>query len=84
MYHILPNHTRSDATLFKFLEHYLGRLEGPLAVQVWTRFMQLVKELLLSSKDFKLYHFMALRSIHFFPMLISMIDIFYQMLGRPS
>lgn len=54
---------RTDATLFKFLEQYLRRLEGPLAVQVWGRYIQLVKELLSTSRDFKVHQFMALRLI---------------------
>lgn len=52
---------RTESTLFKFLEQYLRRLEGPLAIQVWARYNQLIKDLLSASRDFKLYHFAALR-----------------------
>ncbi|KAJ3516253.1 hypothetical protein NLJ89_g1234 [Agrocybe chaxingu] len=56
---INPNLT--DNVLFKFLEQYLRRLEGPLVVQVWGRFIQLIKEILSASRDFKLYNFPALK-----------------------
>lgn len=52
---------RSDAVLFKFLEQYLQRLEGPLALQVWGRFLQLAKEIIGNARDFKVYNFLALR-----------------------
>ena len=61
--HQLLTITRSDSTLFKFLEQYLQRLEGPLASQVWGRFNQLVKDILAGSRDFKLHHFATLRLI---------------------
>lgn len=64
----------SDSTLFKFLEQYLQRLEGPLASQVWGRFNQLVKDILAGSRDFKLYHFAALRSISALCILLSFIE----------
>lgn len=35
-------------TLFDFLEQYMKRLEGPLALQVWNRFLQLAKDLLVT------------------------------------
>ena len=40
-------------TLFEFLEQYLQRLEGPLAIQVWGRFVQLSKDMVASSKEFR-------------------------------
>jgi len=46
--------------LFNFLEQYLQRLEGPLALQVWGRFMQLTRDL-TSSRDFKFQIFLALK-----------------------
>lgn len=61
--------TRTDAIVFKFLEEYLRRLENPLAVQVWSRYIQLVKDILAASKDFKTSNFYALRflfSLNFF------------------
>lgn len=47
--------------LFLFLEQYFRRLEGPLALQVWSRFLQLVKDIIGGTKDFKTQHFSALR-----------------------
>ncbi|KAF8963955.1 Dopey, N-terminal-domain-containing protein [Flammula alnicola] len=58
---INPNLT--DTILFKFLEQYLTRLEGPLAIQVWSRYIQLVKEILGASREFKIYNFPALRCL---------------------
>ncbi|KAF9486392.1 hypothetical protein BDN70DRAFT_822033, partial [Pholiota conissans] len=56
-----PNLT--DAILFKFLEQYLGRLEGPLAIQVWSRYIQVVKEILAASREFKAHNFPTLRCL---------------------
>ncbi|KAI0348103.1 hypothetical protein BDW22DRAFT_1350250 [Trametopsis cervina] len=53
--------TLSDITMFEFLEQYFGRLEGPLAVQVWIRFVQLCKDFTGAYRDFKLQIFSALR-----------------------
>ncbi|TFK70447.1 hypothetical protein BDN72DRAFT_887964 [Pluteus cervinus] len=53
----------SDAVLFKFMEQYMKRLEGPLAIQVWNRFLQLVKEMTSVAKDFKIQNFFALRCL---------------------
>ncbi|KAG2022683.1 hypothetical protein CC2G_000411 [Coprinopsis cinerea AmutBmut pab1-1] len=53
----------TEAVLFQFLEQYLTRLEGPLAVQVWPRYLQLVKELSSGIKEYKPYHFPALRCL---------------------
>ncbi|KAH9920216.1 Dopey, N-terminal-domain-containing protein [Epithele typhae] len=50
-----------DMTLFDFLEQYLKRLEGPLALQVWNRFLQLAKDLLGSLRDFRPQAFAALK-----------------------
>lgn len=47
--------------LFNFLEQYLRRLEGPLAIQVWGRFLQLVKEIIGGTRDYKVQNFPALR-----------------------
>ena len=54
--------SRTDAVLFRFLEKYLSQLEGPVANQVWIRFMQLVKEVVTGLKDLKLQGYYALRS----------------------
>ncbi|KAG2350958.1 hypothetical protein BDR05DRAFT_955104 [Suillus weaverae] len=56
------NANLSDVVLFNFLEQYLQRLEGPLALQVWGRFMQLAKDL-ASSRDFKIQVFLALKCL---------------------
>ncbi|KAI5833359.1 hypothetical protein K523DRAFT_343112 [Schizophyllum commune Tattone D] len=53
----------TDAVLFKFLEQYLERLEGPLVLQVWGRYVQLVKDITGSSKEFKPQHYPGLRCI---------------------
>ncbi|PPQ99509.1 hypothetical protein CVT24_005299 [Panaeolus cyanescens] len=58
---INPNLT--DAILFKFLEEYFRRLEGPLVIQVWSRYTQLVKEVITTSKEFKPHNFSALRCL---------------------
>lgn len=47
--------------LFDFLEQYLKRLEGPLALQVWPRYLQLAKDLAALLRDFKVQAFPALR-----------------------
>ncbi|RPD65070.1 hypothetical protein L227DRAFT_519769 [Lentinus tigrinus ALCF2SS1-6] len=52
-----------DMTLFDFLEQYMKRLEGPLALQVWSRFLQLAKDLLVSLRDFKPQAFAALKCL---------------------
>ncbi|KAI0639909.1 Dopey, N-terminal-domain-containing protein [Trametes polyzona] len=51
----------SDMTLFDFLEQYMKRLEGPLALQVWNRFLQLAKDLLASLREFRPQAFAALK-----------------------
>lgn len=56
------NANLSDIVLFNFLEQYFQRLEGPLALQVWSRFMQLAKDL-ASSRDFKIQVFLALKCL---------------------
>ncbi|KAG2155714.1 Dopey, N-terminal-domain-containing protein [Suillus clintonianus] len=56
------NANLSDVVLFNFLEQYFQRLEGPLALQVWGRFMQLAKDL-ASSRDFKVQVFLALKCL---------------------
>ena len=50
-------------TLFDFLEQYMERLEGPLALQVWNRFLQLAKDLLGSLRDFRPQAFAALKYV---------------------
>lgn len=54
------NLSLTDAVLFKFMEQYFQRLEGPLAIQVWSRFLSLVKDL-VTTKEFKSQNFPALR-----------------------
>ncbi|KAG5643542.1 hypothetical protein DXG03_000683 [Asterophora parasitica] len=54
------NPNLNEEVLFRFLEQYLRRLEGPIATQVWPRFLQLVKEIVGSTRDFKAQNFPAL------------------------
>ena len=54
---------RSDGVLFSFMEQYMSQLEGPLVIQVWGRFLQLAKEILSNSKDFKAQIFPVLRFV---------------------
>lgn len=68
---------RTDAVLFRFLETYFGQLEGPVANQVWNRFMQLVKEVVAGLKDLKLQGYYALRfafKLRFAPVRDSHVD----------
>ncbi|KAF8215761.1 Dopey, N-terminal-domain-containing protein [Mycena galopus ATCC 62051] len=53
----------TDAVLFKFLEQYLRRLEGPIALQVWGRFLQLVKDIFGSTREFKAQTYPTLRCL---------------------
>jgi hypothetical protein len=46
------------------MEQYFQRLEGPLAIQVWARYLTLVKELVTTSKEFKPPNFPALRCMN--------------------
>lgn len=57
------NPNLSDGLLFRFLEHYLNQLEGPLAVQVWHRFLQLAKDIISNIKDFRAQVFSVLRCV---------------------
>jgi hypothetical protein len=49
--------------LFRFLENYLNQLEGPLAVQVWHRFLQLAKDVISNIRDFRPQVFPVLRFV---------------------
>ena len=49
--------------LFEFLEQYLQRLEGPVAIQVWGRSLQLAKEVMGNTRDFKPQNFPVLRLV---------------------
>ncbi|KAF8915027.1 Dopey, N-terminal-domain-containing protein [Mucidula mucida] len=53
----------SDNALFKFLELYMARLEGPIALQVWNRFLQLTKDIIGSGRDFKPQNYPTLRCL---------------------
>ncbi|KAI3621823.1 hypothetical protein WG66_015956 [Moniliophthora roreri] len=59
----MVNPDLTDAVLFQFLEQYLQRLEGPLAIQVWGRFHQLAKEIVGGTKDLKPQTFPTLRCV---------------------
>ncbi|KAK4051842.1 hypothetical protein OIV83_002547 [Microbotryomycetes sp. JL201] len=50
----------SENQLFAFLEHYLERLDGASAVQVWTTCLTFVRECLAASSA-KVWHFFCLR-----------------------
>jgi hypothetical protein len=54
---------RTDYVLFVFLEDYFGRLEGPIAMQVWGRFVTLAKEIAGNVYGFKLQVFPCLRYV---------------------
>ncbi|KAJ7750196.1 Dopey, N-terminal-domain-containing protein [Mycena metata] len=53
----------TDAVLYKFLEQYLRRLEGPIALQVWGRFLQLVKDIFGNTREFKAQTYPTLRCL---------------------
>ncbi|KAK0564187.1 hypothetical protein OC844_001830 [Tilletia horrida] len=53
----------SDAVLFQFLETYIGRLEGPIAVQVWPVVIVLVKDLLANATANRSAMFPCLRCL---------------------
>lgn len=72
---------RTDTVLFRFLEQYLTRLEGPLAVQVWPRFLQLVKEITSGTKEFKPQHFPALRCVNVAIRVLSASHVFFRCLA---
>jgi len=57
------NPSVSDSLLFRFLENYLNQLEGPLAVQVWHRFLQLAKDVISNIKDSRPQVFPVLRCV---------------------
>jgi len=66
---------RSEGVLFSFLEGYLCRLEGPLAVQVWGRCVALAKEVTSNVTAYRMQLYPTLRYDHF---LLSLLpaDIF--------
>ncbi|KAF8588312.1 hypothetical protein K439DRAFT_1629769 [Ramaria rubella] len=57
------NPNLSDGVIFVFLEEYLARLEGPLAVQVWGRCIALAKDITSNVHGYKLQIFPTLRCI---------------------
>ncbi|KDQ63058.1 hypothetical protein JAAARDRAFT_53285 [Jaapia argillacea MUCL 33604] len=57
------NFNLSDAVLFQFLEGYLSQLEGPLALQVWGRVLQMAKEIVGNLKEQRAQVFPMLRCI---------------------
>ncbi|KAI6154002.1 Dopey, N-terminal-domain-containing protein [Pisolithus tinctorius] len=57
------NSILSDSTLLKFLEQYLSRLEGPLALQVWGRFIQLAKDVNSNVREFRAQTYLVLRCL---------------------
>jgi protein dopey len=51
----------TDGVIFSFLEEYLSRLEGPLAVQVWGRCIALAKDVTGNVHGYKLQLYPTLR-----------------------
>ncbi|EJC98757.1 uncharacterized protein FOMMEDRAFT_170958 [Fomitiporia mediterranea MF3/22] len=51
----------TDALLFTFLEEYLSKLENPLALQVWPRYLSLAKDVAANVKEFRSQVFPVLR-----------------------
>lgn len=48
------------------MEDYLGRLEGPIATQVWNRFISLAKDVAASVYTFKMQIFPTLRLVELY------------------
>ncbi|KAE9402080.1 hypothetical protein BT96DRAFT_1088416 [Gymnopus androsaceus JB14] len=74
----------TDVVLFKLLEQYLERLKGPLALQVWERFLQLAKEIAGSTRDFKPQTFPTLRKDIVVKLLDSCVGYVGQTYGSGS
>ena len=53
----------TDYVLFLFMEDYLSRLEGPIATQVWNRFVSLAKDVAANVYTYKMQVFPTLRSV---------------------
>ena len=49
--------------LYSFLEEYLSKLETPLALQVWPRFLTLAKEVASNVKELRTQVFPVLRLV---------------------
>ncbi|KAK0550035.1 hypothetical protein OC845_002839 [Tilletia horrida] len=64
----------SEAVLFQFLDTYLGRLDGPVAVQVWPVVIVLVKDLLTSASSNRSAMFPCLTAIGEKMVLTSALD----------
>ncbi|KAG8901217.1 hypothetical protein FRB99_005472 [Tulasnella sp. 403] len=57
------NPNLSDAVIYNFMDEYLGRLEGPIAVQVWNRYLSLAKEVASNVHGYKRQVFPTLKSV---------------------
>ncbi|KAG9078206.1 hypothetical protein FS749_009829 [Ceratobasidium sp. UAMH 11750] len=55
--------TLSDVVLFKFLQEYLAKLEGPIVNQVWGRFMSLLKDVAANVQSHRAQVFPALQCL---------------------
>ncbi|KAG8740013.1 hypothetical protein FRC10_004853 [Ceratobasidium sp. 414] len=55
--------TLSDVVLFKFLQEYLAKLEGPIVNQVWGRFMSLLKDVAANIQSHRAQVFPALQCL---------------------
>lgn len=59
----LNNPSLTDAVLFKFLQEYLAKLEGPIVNQVWSRFMSLLKDITTNIQTHRTQVFPALQCL---------------------
>ncbi|KAG8769969.1 hypothetical protein FRC12_004614 [Ceratobasidium sp. 428] len=55
--------TLPDVVLFKFLQEYLAKLEGPIINQVWGRFMSLLKDVAANVQNHRAQVFPALQCL---------------------
>ncbi|KAL5535972.1 hypothetical protein ACEPAF_4066 [Sanghuangporus sanghuang] len=51
----------TDFLLLTFLEEYLSKLESPLALQVWARYLSLAKDVAANVKEYRIQAFPVLR-----------------------
>ncbi|QRW09045.1 hypothetical protein RhiLY_08044 [Ceratobasidium sp. AG-Ba] len=59
----VQNPALSDIVLFKFLQEYLAKLEGPIINQVWGRFTSLLKDVAANIQSHRAQVFPALRCL---------------------
>jgi hypothetical protein len=71
--------SRSEWVLFSFLEQYLKRLEGPVAVQVWPRVMQLAKDVSVTAREAKVQAYATLRYVGCTLRVVSVLTCSFQL-----